>query len=223
MNTKPFLISIGATRITGVLQLLDLAEASRYTNEATAKGSSYEAAGERLMMRRILSIEVDGDAAGALAKARAKLPQLATHITDLLTQAAGFPARAPAMKFSDELNAETPPLVLAEAGLTREAADRLLAEFDAPQRIVRITDDKRQTIFAAVVRTPDPQEGQILSSARELGKGIPAALLSLVRACTTFSRDELEGAIARYPAIPLLSLAEEWDALGGSGAEARFC
>jgi hypothetical protein len=126
------------------------------------------------------------------------------------------------MKFADELDGDTPPMVLAAAGLTREAADKLLAEYQGAQRIVRITDEKRQTIFAAVLRTPDQHEGQILSSARAAGKGVASALLSLARSCITYSRDELDGAIARYPAIPLLALIEEWDALGGSGAEARF-
>jgi hypothetical protein len=222
MNTKPFEIVIGKSRITGVLQLLDLSECSRYLTEATSARSTWEAAAERLMMRRVVSLEVDGDAVGALEKARAKCPHLATHITDLLTQAAGFPARMPAMKFADDLDADTPPLVLEAAGLTREAADKLMAEFDGVQRIVRITDEKRQTIFAAVIRAPDQHEGQILTSARESGKGLASALLSIARSCITYCRDELDGAIARYPAIPLLSLLEEWDALGGSGAEARF-
>lgn len=223
MRTNPFLIEVGKSKITGVVQLFELDSCTRYVGEAMGTGGSFEAAAERLMMRHLVSLEVDGVAAGAIDKAKAKCPSIAQRISDLLAEEAGFPVRMPAMKATDDLDDATPPFVLAAAGLDRASADKLLAEFDGAQRIVRITDRSRATIFAAVVRAPDQHEGQLLSSARAKSKGVPAALLSLARSCVTWSRDELEGSIARYPAIPLLSLVDEWDSLGGASAEARFC
>ncbi|MEO5726624.1 MAG: hypothetical protein ABI134_13725, partial [Byssovorax sp.] len=174
------------------------------------------------MMRHLVSLDVDGDPTGALDRAREKCPDLPAKVLNLITEQAGYPWTAPAMKAVDELTAETPPMVLLAAGLTREKADELIAEYPKAQRLIRITDKTRKTIFGCVVRTPETEEMAILKSAQSSGKGVPEALLSLTRACVTWSRDPLEGAIATYPAIPLLSLVEDFEQMGVVSAEARF-
>jgi hypothetical protein len=222
MASKKFNIIAGDTQITGEAQLLDIKSLSLIVTDLNGKGTSYDEACDRAMMRHLLSLEVDGDPTDAIERGRAKCPDIAAQIINLLGEQSGLPWTKPAMKAVDALDANTPPMVLLAAGLTREKADELLSLYPKPQRLIRITDKARKTIWACVVRTPENEEMSILKRARADHRGIPDALLSLTRACVTWSRDPIEGAIAMFPAIPLLSLSDDFDDLGVVEVHARF-
>lgn len=210
--------------ITGSAQAFDLKSMSRYIDEGAVPGASVGDTNERLMMRHLVSLEVDGKSDDdTMEIARKRCGALPGLVADGLAEAAGLPVKAPEAKQADALEDPMPPFLIAKVGLTAEKVIELLGAYpDVPQRLIIVTGSTGKPIFAATLRAPDPDELEILRAARGKGKGLAAALLSIVKACVTWSRDALDGAFARYPAIPLLVLMDDLYELGGSSADVKF-
>ena len=209
--------------ITGTATALDLKTCKKHFDEGTRAGQAQNA-NENLLLRSLLSLEVDGKDAfdGDLELAKRRCPTLADRVSDLLVAAAGAPLIPPASKMVDVLDGETPPGVLRAAGLSPETAAELVAAHDGyPLLLVQVKGTERQKIFAGVVRAPDADEVALVTNARR-GKNLGDAFLSLCDACIVWSREPVKGTWERYPAIPLHVVGMQIADLAGGSADLQF-
>jgi hypothetical protein len=147
------------------------------------------------------------------------LPKLCWHA---LAADAGYPS-PPAWKMVDPFNVDTPPNVLAEAGLDEPAAEQLLTKLGKRDaKIVAVRDDSSAMIFAAVLGEPGEAERAQLRRAETEKRGYAAACRSAADGCIAWSRSPPAETWPRYPAIPVLVLAEVIATMGGTSATGRF-
>ncbi|HSM93380.1 MAG TPA: hypothetical protein VLT47_10890 [Anaeromyxobacteraceae bacterium] len=158
---------------------------------------------------------------GELRRACASLP---AQVFSVLSADAGFPdpANPPSRYQVDAFDASTPPLVLELAGLDEATAAQLLAGLaGTPARVVSVIDQDNARIFGAVLAAPGEAEQHILAKARATQKGFGAAARSAAEGCLRW-RSAGPDLWDRYPAIPIMCLADTIGDLGGGAATRRF-
>lgn len=221
MSTVEFDIEGG---ITGTAQGLDLKGCKKHLDEGVKPGQG-DNANESLMLRQLLSLQVDGKDVfdREFELARRRCPTLAGRVADILLAAAGAPLIPPASKMVDVLDSDTPLAVLRAAGLTDEKAAELVASADGyPLLLIQVRHKDRKKIFAGVVRAPDPDEVAVVSNAYRNGRGAGDALLGLCDACIRWSREPFKESWQAYPALPLHVVGYEIAELAGGSADLRF-
>ncbi len=158
-----------------------------------------------------------------ISAVRRKVSKLGQLAIDCLCGDVGLPVSAPARTQIDDFNADTPPGVLAQAGLDESKAAELLTEIgDDRAKVVAVIDDAGEVIFGCVVRSPGDAERNILDRAQAAAKGYADACRSAADGCLVWSTMTLAECWTKYPAIPVLVLAPVIADLGGSGAARRF-
>ncbi|MCC6559646.1 MAG: hypothetical protein IT372_42560 [Polyangiaceae bacterium] len=191
------------------------ASCARWVDEGIVNSDD---AAERVLIRHVV-----WPAPAKVQAARRRCANLASQVVNVLAVDAGLPLERPALKYSDPLNRDTPPGVLAMAGLDEGVAEELLSKHsDVLLRVVSITDEGGTVICACVLASPSDVEQNLLRGAVEKGKGYAAACLSVVRACAVWARGDLDQTLARYPAIAPLVLVGELKEMGGAAATRRF-
>lgn len=191
------------------------ATCARYVDEGIISGDD---ASDRLLARHVLWPEPK-----EVEAAKRRFARLGKRIADVLCEDAGLPLTSPAKTSSDRLAADTPPGVLARAGLTEAKAGELLAQHtDSALQVLVVTAADGDTIFAGVLTSPGEVELGLMRDAQAARKGYAAACVSACRACVVWSSTSLDVVIERYPAIPMLLLPAEMNELGGSAAAKRF-
>ncbi len=156
--------------------------------------------------------------------ARGRCAGLSKLCWEALAGDAGFPTPGtPARAQVDVLDPSTPPGVLAQAGLEEAKAAQLLAELGSrPAKVVSVVDDAGEVIFGGVLGAPGDAESQLIRRAEAEKKGYAAACRGAADGCLVWTRDPPAATWGRYPAIPVLVLAEVIGGMGGTSATARF-
>jgi len=161
--------------------------------------------------------------AAEIAELRRRCAALPAQVFAILAGDAGFATGAPARYQVDAFNASTPPLVLEQAGLDEATAAKVLADLAGETaKVVSVRDQDEQVIFGAVLGAPGEGERHILQKARESKSGMGAAARSAAAGCIRWSSEELAKVWTRYPAIPVMHLAETIGDMGGASATRRF-
>lgn len=154
---------------------------------------------------------------------RRQVANVAQLVVDCLAGDAGLPVEVPARSQIDDFSADTPPGVLALAGLDEAQADKLLADLDDDKaKIITVLGVEGERVFACVLRAPGDAERNVLDRAKAAAKGYADACRSAVDGCLVWSSMPLADCWREHPAIPVLVLAPVISDLGGSGAERRF-
>jgi voltage-gated potassium channel Kch len=176
-------------------------------------------ANEALLMRHALF-----HTPAEIRSARGRCPGLPKLAFEALAGDAGFPTPGtPARAQVDPFDAATPPLVLQQAGLEEAKAEQLLAELGARvAKVVSVVDDLGEVIFGAVLGAPGEAELGLTRRAEAEKKGYATACRGAADGCLVWTRSSVAETWKRYPAIPVLVLAEVIGGMGGTSATARF-
>ncbi len=190
------------------------AEFDRFADESLA---DHDAAKEALLFRAVRfysRAEIDA--------LRGRCVSLPSQVFTILSADAGFPSEPPARYQVDAFDASTPPLVLEQAGLDEATAEKILSTMTGPAKIVAVIDQDGHTIFGGVLAAPGEGEDHILRKARESKKGLAAAARSASAGCLRWHSAPPAETWKRYPAIPVMCLADTISDMGGASATRRF-
>ena len=201
-----------AFRIKGVALAFTQEGFERYIDHSMRNGDDAAQA--------VLARHVEEPSFEEVEAARRRFPLFANKLCDILCEVAGY-ARDSAI-LDEPLNADTPRGVLALAGLGREEATKLCQQHDGENlMLVVVRDAERRKLFSCVVR-PDEDAARLLREDRKAGKGFAKACRSAALSAIVWSDQPPEAAFERWPAIPVLCLADKIVEVAGAGADRRF-
>ena len=156
-----------------------------------------------------------------IEEARRDFPELAQHVADGLCEVAGCYRQTATTE--DALDFDTPPGVLAFAGLDAAKVTELKTKFPTTRLVlITVCNDDCERLAAFVVRAPDEGTLRLISKARADKKGFAKAARSASLNVIVWSSEPAKEVFERYPALPALVLGPRIIEIGDRSADARF-